>query len=81
VDSALVAFRRRSLPPEYTSIKQVVHAAFAHRRKTLPNSLELTGIGTRAQAAAALDAIGRDAATRAEALTPQEFVTFAQALA
>jgi 16S rRNA A1518/A1519 N6-dimethyltransferase RsmA/KsgA/DIM1 with predicted DNA glycosylase/AP lyase activity len=69
------------LPPDYARIKRVVHAAFAHRRKTLPNSLELAGIGTRARAAAALDVIGRDVATRAEALTPQEFVTFAQALA
>src|SRR5689334_12957819 len=41
VDSALVAFRRRgTLPP---GVKRVVTAAFAHRRKTLPNSLELSG--------------------------------------
>jgi 16S rRNA (adenine1518-N6/adenine1519-N6)-dimethyltransferase len=81
VDSALVAFRRVALPPDYARVKQVVVAAFAHRRKTLPNSLELAGIASRAQGAAALAAIGRDAATRAEALSPQEFVALAEALA
>ena len=38
VDSALVAFRRTGMPPDYPRVKQVVAAAFAHRRKTLPNS-------------------------------------------
>jgi 16S rRNA (adenine1518-N6/adenine1519-N6)-dimethyltransferase len=80
VDSALVAFRRISLPAEYARVKRVVTASFAHRRKTLPNSLELAGVATRARAAAALEAIGRDAATRAEALEPQEFVRLAEAL-
>ena len=39
VDSALVAFRRTELPADYGRVKEVVTAAFAHRRKTLPNSL------------------------------------------
>jgi 16S rRNA (adenine1518-N6/adenine1519-N6)-dimethyltransferase len=78
VDSALVAFRRRGALPD--GVKRVVAAAFAHRRKTLPNSLELSGVATRAQAADALAAIGRDATTRAEALAPQEFVALAEAL-
>jgi 16S rRNA (adenine1518-N6/adenine1519-N6)-dimethyltransferase len=81
VDSALVAFRRVELPPDYARVKQVVVAAFAHRRKTLPNSLELAGLASRARAADALAAIGRDPATRAEALAPQEFVRLAKALA
>src|SRR5205807_6685829 len=38
VDSALVAFRRTTLPPDFAAVKEVVTAAFAHRRKTLPNS-------------------------------------------
>jgi 16S rRNA (adenine1518-N6/adenine1519-N6)-dimethyltransferase len=80
VDSALVAFRRVGLPVGYPHVKRVVAAAFAHRRKTLPNSLELAGVSSRAQAAAALEAIGRDAATRAEALEPAEFVTLAEEL-
>jgi 16S rRNA (adenine1518-N6/adenine1519-N6)-dimethyltransferase len=80
VDSALVAFRRVGLPSGYPHVKRVVAGAFAHRRKTLPNSLELAGVSSRAQAAAALEAIGRDAATRAEALEPAEFVTLAEEL-
>jgi 16S rRNA (adenine1518-N6/adenine1519-N6)-dimethyltransferase len=80
VDSALVAFRRVSLPDGYARIKQVVGAAFAHRRKTLPNSLELAGLCSRAQAVQALEAIGRGPTIRAEALEPHEFVTFARAL-
>jgi len=81
VDSALVAFRRTELPPSYARVKKVVAAAFAHRRKTLPNSLELAGLAQRDAAAAALAQIGRDPATRAEALAPPEFVALAEALA
>jgi 16S rRNA (adenine1518-N6/adenine1519-N6)-dimethyltransferase len=81
VDSALVAFRRRGeLPPNYLHVKAVVGAAFAHRRKTLPNSLELAGIVPRAQAAAGLEQIGRGDAARAEELRPEDFVALAQAL-
>ena len=80
VDSALVAFRRVALPEHYARVKQVVGAAFAHRRKTLPNSLELAGLAGRAEAAAALASIGRDAAVRAEALEPKEFVALTRAL-
>ena len=81
VDSALVAFRRVSLPDDYANVKRVVTGAFAHRRKTLPNSLELAGVASRAGAAAALGAIGLEPALRAEALEPQAFVALAEALA
>jgi len=82
VDSALVAFRRRGeLPDNYSRVKAVVGAAFAHRRKQLPNSLELAGLSSRAEAAAALEAIGRDASVRAEELRPEDFVALAEALA
>jgi 16S rRNA (adenine1518-N6/adenine1519-N6)-dimethyltransferase len=80
VDSALVAFRRVAMPADYARVKKVVTAAFAHRRKTLPNSLELAGLASRAAAAGALDAIGRDANVRAEALAPHEFVSLTRAL-
>jgi 16S rRNA (adenine1518-N6/adenine1519-N6)-dimethyltransferase len=80
VDSALVAFRRTELPADFPRIKEVVEAAFAHRRKTLPNSLALAGFAERDRAAAALEAIGRPAETRAEALEPTEFVQLAGAL-
>jgi 16S rRNA (adenine1518-N6/adenine1519-N6)-dimethyltransferase len=80
VDSALVAFRRTGLPREYERVKRLVQAAFAHRRKTLPNSLALHGFATAESAAAALVAIGRDADARAETLAPQEFVDLCAAL-
>ena len=81
VDSALVAFRRRELPPNFARMKRLVAAAFAHRRKRLANSVELAGLATRDEATAALAAIGREPATRAEELAPPEFVTLADALA
>ena len=80
VDSALVAFRRTELPNEFATVKRLVEAAFAHRRKTLPNSLELSGFASRAEAIEALAAIGRDPAVRAEALDPPEFVELERAL-
>ena len=80
VDSALVAFRRTELPAEYAQVKEVVTAAFAYRRKTLPNSVALAGTASREQAVEALAAIGRPADARAEALAPEEFVAFTEAL-
>jgi 16S rRNA (adenine1518-N6/adenine1519-N6)-dimethyltransferase len=79
VDSALVAFRRVA-PGASRGVKRVVEAAFAHRRKTLANSLALAGIAARERAVEALAAIGRDPAVRAEALYPPEFVRLAEAL-
>jgi 16S rRNA (adenine1518-N6/adenine1519-N6)-dimethyltransferase len=80
VDSALVAFRRAGLPVDYARVKRLVEAAFAHRRKTLPNSLALSAIATRAEAEEALRSLGHERATRAEALEPDEFVALAEAL-
>ncbi|TML09462.1 MAG: ribosomal RNA small subunit methyltransferase A, partial [Actinobacteria bacterium] len=81
VDSALVAFRRRgALPADYPRLKAVVGAAFAHRRKQMPNSIELAGLASRDQAAEALARIGRDPSTRAEALAPEEFLALTNAL-
>ena len=80
VDSALVAFRRMELPADYGRVKEVVTAAFAHRRKTLPNSLALAGLASREEAVEALSAIGHLPATRAEALAPAELVALTRAL-
>jgi len=80
VDSALVAFRRRELPADFGRVKGVVNAAFAHRRKTLSNSLALAGLASRDVAANALAAIGRPAEIRAEALAPEDFVSLAETL-
>jgi 16S rRNA (adenine1518-N6/adenine1519-N6)-dimethyltransferase len=80
VESALVAFRRVDLPDRYREVKRLVEAAFAHRRKTLPNSLQLAGVATRARGEDALAALGRAPWARAEELAPAEFVVLAEAL-
>jgi 16S rRNA (adenine1518-N6/adenine1519-N6)-dimethyltransferase len=80
VDSALVAFTRTPMPEDYPRIKRVVEGSFAHRRKTLANSLELSGVAVRDRAVDALAAIGRSPATRAEELPPQAFVALTGAL-
>jgi 16S rRNA (adenine1518-N6/adenine1519-N6)-dimethyltransferase len=78
VDSALVAFRRvRDWGQEYSSLKAVVQAAFAHRRKTLVNSLQLAGI---AEGAAALARLELPPNVRAEELAPSDFVRLAELL-
>ncbi len=79
VASALVAFERVApgVPP---GVKLVVEGAFAHRRKTLANSLALAGIAAREEVAAALESIGRDPSVRAEALAAAEFVELTDAL-
>jgi 16S rRNA (adenine1518-N6/adenine1519-N6)-dimethyltransferase len=81
VDSALVAFRRRrAWGDDLEGVRGLAQAAFAHRRKTLVNSLELAGLG-RNRAAAALEALGLPPGIRAEALAPREFVRLAELLA
>jgi 16S rRNA (adenine1518-N6/adenine1519-N6)-dimethyltransferase len=81
VDSALLAFRRiRDWGPELLRVREVVQAAFAHRRKTLANSLELAGLAGREQAVAALGELGRPAGVRAEALEPAELLRLAELL-
>jgi 16S rRNA (adenine1518-N6/adenine1519-N6)-dimethyltransferase len=80
VDSALVAFHRRNLPTDFARVKELVGASFAHRRKQLANSLELSGLVPRDRAVAALEAIGRDPGSRAEELSPPDFVALEEAL-
>ncbi len=79
VESALVAFRRiaPAIPP---GVRAVVEGAFGHRRKTLANSLALSGLVSRDAAAAAVTALGHDPAIRAERLEPAEFVALTEAL-
>jgi 16S rRNA (adenine1518-N6/adenine1519-N6)-dimethyltransferase len=71
VDSALVSFRRKELPSDFRHVKRVVEAAFAHRRKKLANSLELSGFDVR-------DEVVPD--VRAEELTPPDFLQLAEQL-
>ena len=59
----------------------LVHAAFAHRRKTLAGSLALAPdapAGVRADARAALEGLGHPADARAERLSPGDFVRLAE---
>jgi 16S rRNA (adenine1518-N6/adenine1519-N6)-dimethyltransferase len=80
VDSALVAFRRTGLPPDFRRIKRIVEGSFAHRRKRLANSLELAGVVARGSAEEAIALIGRAPNVRAEELAPHEFLALAEAL-
>lgn len=80
VDSALIAFRRRPLPPRWSQVKGLVEAAFAHRRKTLPNALERAGLADRGRTAAALARLGREPSARAEELSPEELLRLAELL-
>jgi 16S rRNA (adenine1518-N6/adenine1519-N6)-dimethyltransferase len=80
VDSAIVAFRRLALPEHFPDIRRVVDGAFAHRRKTLANSLQLAGVAAREEVVAALAALGLDPSVRAEALEPPLFVELARSL-
>jgi 16S rRNA (adenine1518-N6/adenine1519-N6)-dimethyltransferase len=80
VDSALVAFARYVIAP-IAEVRAVVEGAFAHRRKTLANSLAIAGVAARPRAEEALAALGRDTKARAEELEPEEFVELARSLA
>jgi 16S rRNA (adenine1518-N6/adenine1519-N6)-dimethyltransferase len=76
VDSAVARFIRRPAPRAAVTddgrFKKVVKAAFAHRRKTLLNSLKSDGeLG--AHAAQALVKAGIDGKRRAETLSVEEF--------
>jgi 16S rRNA (adenine1518-N6/adenine1519-N6)-dimethyltransferase len=85
VDSSLVAFRRGARWPElaahWPAILAVVSAGFAHRRKTVANSLALAGWAPRPQVERMCAAAGIDPRARAEALEPEAFVALAAALA
>jgi 16S rRNA (adenine1518-N6/adenine1519-N6)-dimethyltransferase len=80
VGSALVQLRRKG-PAAPKDLAAIVRLAFAHRRKSLARSLELARAGSLAPARSALESIGMPADARAETLSPDEFVRFAEALA
>lgn len=74
VDSMLVAFRRRdgfAFDADWAWIGTVVHGAFAHRRKTLANSLRLAGLPPPP---------AEIADRRAEELPPERFARLAEEL-
>jgi 16S rRNA (adenine1518-N6/adenine1519-N6)-dimethyltransferase len=85
VDSVLVLLQRTG-PASSPQLRGLVHGAFAHRRKALARSLQLSGYqgggsAVRDRARAALEALGLPADSRAERLSPAEFRALAEALA
>jgi 16S rRNA (adenine1518-N6/adenine1519-N6)-dimethyltransferase len=82
VDSVLVRLRR--VRPAYDpAVRDLVHRAFAHRRKALAGSLALAPgapDGVRDAARAALVELGHPPDERAERLAPEEFAELAQRL-
>jgi 16S rRNA (adenine1518-N6/adenine1519-N6)-dimethyltransferase len=79
VGSALLGLKRKG-PAASDRLAALVRAAFAHRRKSMPRSLELALPGTLSPAQRALGEIGRPADARAETLAPEDFERFAAAL-
>jgi 16S rRNA (adenine1518-N6/adenine1519-N6)-dimethyltransferase len=85
VDSAVVRLTRLKAPRapvvDGDRFIRLVKAAFAHRRKTLLNSLKSDRVlATPEQYATALEAAGIDPTRRAETLSPEEFAALERAL-
>ena len=79
VESAILALRRKG-PAADPSTRALVRAAFAHRRKALPRSLEHVRPGSVEGARAALQELGLPADARAETLSPEQFAALAERL-
>jgi 16S rRNA (adenine1518-N6/adenine1519-N6)-dimethyltransferase len=84
VGSAVVVLRPRAIahlsPPEEYALGALVKAAFAHRRKTLVNSLRDEGYAAPT-VTRALDGMSLPAAVRAEALSLAQFIELARRFA
>ena len=78
VESALVRLRRTAPAPD-PEVVDLVHAAFAHRRKTLPALARAGGPRPRSGAGGLVE-IGHPADARAERLSPEEFRRLAEIL-
>ncbi len=79
VGSAILGLRRTG-PAADPDTRALVRAAFAHRRKALPRSLEHVRPGMREAARAALAELGHPPDARAEALSPEDFAALAAKL-
>jgi 16S rRNA (adenine1518-N6/adenine1519-N6)-dimethyltransferase len=79
VGSAVIALRRIG-PGADPATRDLVRAAFAHRRKTLARSLAHARPGTLGRTRALLPELGLRLETRAEAVKPLEFVELARGL-
>ena len=84
VDSVLIGMTRTGPAPS-PGVRALVSASFAHRRKTLAGSLQLSGLASssipagdlRARARLALTELGLREDIRAERLSPEDFVGLA----
>jgi 16S rRNA (adenine1518-N6/adenine1519-N6)-dimethyltransferase len=79
VESALLGLHRTG-PGADSATRELVRAAFAHRRKALPRSLEHVRPGLLEAARSALKALGLPEDARAESLAPEEFAALAAKL-
>jgi len=79
VESAILAMRRTG-PGADPAMRELVRAAFAHRRKSLARSLEHVRPGSLGPVRAALAELGLPENARAEQLSPGEFRALAQSL-
>lgn len=79
VESAILALRRRG-PGADEPTRELVRAAFAHRRKSLARSLEHVRPGSLGAARSALEELGLPGNARAEQLTPGDFQALASGL-
>ncbi|HEX6154183.1 MAG TPA: 16S rRNA (adenine(1518)-N(6)/adenine(1519)-N(6))-dimethyltransferase RsmA [Solirubrobacterales bacterium] len=79
VDSAILRLRRKGEGAD-AETRQLVRAAFAHRRKSLARSLEHASPGSLAPARAALAELGLPEDARAEALAPEQFAALSAKL-
>ena len=79
VESAILGLRRRA-PAAEPAIRDLVRAAFAHRRKSLARSLEHSRPGSLKSVRAALAGLGLPEDARAEALSPDDFAALSAKL-
>ncbi|HWP33377.1 MAG TPA: 16S rRNA (adenine(1518)-N(6)/adenine(1519)-N(6))-dimethyltransferase RsmA [Solirubrobacterales bacterium] len=79
VESAILSLRRTG-PAADPETRELVRAAFAHRRKSLARSVEHLRPGTLAATRAALTELGLPEDARAEQLSPEEFRALGEGL-
>lgn len=79
VESAILALRRVG-PAADPATRDLVRAAFAHRRKSLARSLEHVQPGSLVATRAALRDLGLPENARAESLGPEQFAALAESL-
>jgi 16S rRNA (adenine1518-N6/adenine1519-N6)-dimethyltransferase len=79
VDSAILSLRRTGRGADGAT-RELVRAAFAHRRKALARSVEHVRPGSLAEVRAALEELGLAADARAEALSPDDFAALSAKL-